>query len=35
MCIKLSPGDGAAIDQEKELHIASDTGAHSLLFDLH
>jgi hypothetical protein len=29
-----APGDGAAIDQEKELHIASEKGAHFLLFDL-
>lgn len=31
---KLSPGDGAAIDDEKELHLGSAQGAHFLLFDL-
>jgi hypothetical protein len=32
---KLSPGDGASTDEKKELHLASEKGAHSLLFDLH
>ena len=32
---KLSPGDRASTDQEKELHLASAKGAHFLLFDLH
>jgi len=31
---KLSPGDGAAVDEEKELRLASEKGAHFLLFDL-
>lgn len=31
---KLSPGDGAAIEDEKELPLSSDKGAHFLLFDL-
>jgi hypothetical protein len=31
---KLSSGDGASTDEEKELHFASDKGAHFLLFDL-
>jgi quercetin 2,3-dioxygenase len=31
---KLSPGDGAAVEDEKELPLSSDTGAHFLLFDL-
>jgi hypothetical protein len=31
---KLSPGDGAAVEDEKELLLSSDTGAHFLLFDL-
>jgi len=31
---QLSPGDGAAVDCEKNLLISSDTGAHFLLFDL-
>ena len=31
---KLSPGAGASIDEEKELHFASEKGAHFLLFDL-
>jgi hypothetical protein len=32
---KLSPGNGASTDEEKELHLASEKGAHFLLFDLH
>ncbi len=32
---KLSPGGGASTDEEKELHFASEKGAHFLLFDLH
>jgi quercetin 2,3-dioxygenase len=32
---KLSPGDGASTDEEKELRFASGKGAHFLLFDLH
>jgi len=31
---KLSPGDGAAVDDEKELQLSSEKGAHFLLFDL-
>ena len=31
---KLSPGDGAAVDEEKKLRLASEKGAHFLLFDL-
>ncbi len=31
---KLSPGDGAAVEDEKELFLSSDKGAHFLLFDL-
>jgi hypothetical protein len=31
---KLSPGDGISLDGEKELRLASDSGAHFLLFDL-
>jgi redox-sensitive bicupin YhaK (pirin superfamily) len=31
---KLSPGDGASVDEEKELRLASEKGAHFLLFDL-
>ena len=31
---RLSPGDGAAVEDEKELPLSSDTGAHFLLFDL-
>jgi redox-sensitive bicupin YhaK (pirin superfamily) len=31
---KLSPGDGAAVEDEKELPLSSDKGAHFLLFDL-
>jgi len=31
---KLSSGDGAAVDDETELHLASQKGAHFLLFDL-
>jgi len=31
---KLSPGDGASVDEEKELRLASKKGAHFLLFDL-
>jgi quercetin 2,3-dioxygenase len=31
---KLSPGDGASTDKEKELQFASEKGAHFLLFDL-
>jgi redox-sensitive bicupin YhaK (pirin superfamily) len=30
----LSPGDGASLDDEKELRLASGKGAHFLLFDL-
>jgi hypothetical protein len=30
---KLLPGDGAAIDEEKKLNLASGKGAHLLLFD--
>jgi redox-sensitive bicupin YhaK (pirin superfamily) len=30
----LSPGDGASLDQEKELRLSSKAGAHFLLFDL-
>jgi hypothetical protein len=32
---KLSPRDGASTDEERELHLASEKGAHFLLFDLH
>ena len=32
---KLSPGDGASADEEKELHFPSEKGAHFLLFNLH
>ena len=31
---KLSPGDGAAVEEEKEIPLSSDKGAHFLLFDL-
>ena len=31
---KLSAGDGAAVEDEKELLLSSDKGAHFLLFDL-
>ena len=31
---KLSPGDGASADEEKELHFPSEKGAHFLLFNL-
>ena len=31
---KLLPGDGASIDEEKELYFTSEKGAHFLLFDL-
>jgi hypothetical protein len=31
---RLSPGDGAAVEDEKEVPLSSDTGAHFLLFDL-
>jgi len=31
---KLSPGDGASTDEEKEPHFASERDAHFLLFDL-
>ena len=31
---KLSPGDGASLDDEKEIRFASAKGAHFLLFDL-
>jgi quercetin 2,3-dioxygenase len=31
---KLSPGDGAAVEDEAKLLLSSDTGAHFLLFDL-
>jgi hypothetical protein len=31
---KLLPGDGASIDEEKELHFTSEEGAHFVLFDL-
>jgi len=31
---KLSPGDGASTDEEKELHFESEQGAHFLLFYL-
>ncbi len=31
---KLSPGDGASLDDEKEVRLASAKGAHFLLFDL-
>ncbi len=31
---KLSPGDGASLDDEKEIRLESTTGAHFLLFDL-
>ena len=31
---KLSPGDGASLDDEKEIRLASAKGAHFLLFDL-
>lgn len=31
---KLSPGDGASVDEEKALHFASEKGAHFLVFDL-
>jgi len=31
----LGSGAGASIDEEKELHFASEKGAHFLLFDLH
>jgi redox-sensitive bicupin YhaK (pirin superfamily) len=31
---KLSSGDGAAVDDERELHLGSEKGAHFLLFDL-
>ena len=32
--VELSPGDGASVDAEKELHLESAQGAHFLLFDL-
>lgn len=31
---KLSPGDGASLDDEREIRLASAKGAHFLLFDL-
>jgi redox-sensitive bicupin YhaK (pirin superfamily) len=31
---QLAPGDAAVVDNEKELRLASDNGAHFLLFDL-
>ena len=31
---RLSPGDGATVDEERELCLASEKGAHFLLFDL-
>lgn len=31
---KLSPGDGASLDGEREIQLASTNGAHLLLFDL-
>ncbi len=31
---KLSPGDGASLDDEKEIRLESTKGAHFLLFDL-
>ncbi|HEX4348753.1 MAG TPA: pirin family protein [Verrucomicrobiae bacterium] len=31
---KLLPGDGAAMDNERELNLVSEKGAHFLLFDL-
>jgi redox-sensitive bicupin YhaK (pirin superfamily) len=31
---KLSPGDGASLDDEKEIRLESAKGAHFLLFDL-
>lgn len=31
---KLSPGDGAAVDDERQLQFLSESGAHFLLFDL-
>jgi len=31
---KLSPGDGASVDEENELRFTSENGAHFLLFDL-
>jgi hypothetical protein len=31
---KLSPGDGASTDEEKEPHFASEKDAHFLWFDL-
>ena len=31
---KLSPGDGASAESEKEIRLASEQGAHFLLFDL-
>ena len=31
---QLAPGDGASVENEKELHLASEKGAHFLLFDL-